>query len=238
MAQVGFRARDLIWRGAAHRGLAPRLGAVVALLLLPGLARAQEPAAAKADPAEVVRLLESKLTGVTNVQAGFIQEKQLAMLRQKIVLEGRLALQSPDRMAWHVDKPVRYGLVIQDGFVRQWDEDTDHVQQLSLTRNPVFQVVFQQLDMWFSGHYAALLKDYDVRVLQEHPCVLAFTPKPTAMTAKAIRNVQVFMQDDERYIRELRIEELSGDTSTMVFTNARINTPMDPAVWEVKPRAR
>jgi outer membrane lipoprotein-sorting protein len=188
--------------------------------------------------ASVLARLETKLSGVTNVQAGFLQERRLSILDQALHLEGRLAVALPDRMAWHVDAPVRYSLVLQGNVARQWDEDTGRVQQLSLARNPVFQVVFQQLQTWFSGRYASLTNDYEVAVQQEQPAILEFRPKPQTFTARDVRRIQVAFQGDECYLRRIEIEENRGDFTAMVFTNAQVNTAIPAALWEAAPPPR
>ena len=210
--------------------------------LLPA-ARAAAPAATSApaltaETGAVLRRLETHLGGVTNIQADFIQERELSLLNQKLVLKGTLALQQPALFAWHVREPMRYGLVITDRMAQQWDEETGKVQDMPLSANPVFQVVIEQLRSWFSGRYMSLTPMYDVRILQDHPCRLAFTPRADSPARKAIQQVVVGFGDDERYIREIRIEEISGDRTTLVFTNTVLNAPMDRRLWEAKPRER
>jgi hypothetical protein len=91
---------------------------------------------------------------------------------------------------------------------------------------------------WFSGRYAALVKDYNVRQAAEQPFTIEFTPRPGSMAAKAVARVLVVFRDDERYVQEIRIEEKGGDRTTMAFSDALVNTPIPPEAWEVKPLAR
>ncbi|MEI8309936.1 MAG: outer membrane lipoprotein carrier protein LolA, partial [Verrucomicrobiota bacterium] len=79
--------------------------------------------------AERLRQLESKLSSVQTLKVDFVQEKHMAILEQKLVLKGRITLQQPDKMAWRVRSPIRYGMVIQGATLRQWSEDTQAIQQ-------------------------------------------------------------------------------------------------------------
>lgn len=195
---------------------------------------AQEQATEEAHP--VLAELEKNLSEVQTVHATFTQEKKLAILDETIVIHGEIFLENPGRMAWHVNKPVQYAMVISEKSIRQWDEDTDDVQVMSLSRNPILKVVVEQLRNWFSGKYTSLTKDYTVSVRKKKPLlVLQFTPKETSMAKKAIKQVTVTFRKDRRYVNSLLIEDLSGDQTTMTFKDTILNQPIDAEAWRVKP---
>jgi len=201
-----------------------------------------DPAAGGGDADEpavraVLQHLESRLAEVKTVQTAFRQERHLAVFAQTVTLEGRIVLENPGRLAWHVDKPVPYAMVMSDSEVAQWDEASGKVQHTSLAANPVLQAVAEQLRTWFAGRYTSLAETYDVAIERQHPCVLAFRPRAGSPVAKAIQKVTVGFREDERYVREIGIEETGGDRTTIVFTDTVLNAPVDATAWEVKPRA-
>ncbi len=107
--------------------------------------------------------LGKKVSDFTTLKTDFVQEKEMAMFKEKLVMKGRIYLQKPNKVAWHVDSPVRYSVLITDKLIRQWDEDTNKVQEISLAKNPIFQNVLNQLTVWFSGDYGSLLAVNDIR---------------------------------------------------------------------------
>ncbi len=183
--------------------------------------------------------LQRSLAGTTNVQTDFVQEKNLAILQQAVIIKGRLAVTQPDRLAWQVLEPIRYNLVLDGTTLRQWDEATDKVQQMSLAGNPVFGVVATQLRAWFAGHFDALTKDFDVSIdATVSPPAIAFVPREASFAAKAIRRVTLTFREDRRYLHSILIDERSGDRTLMTFTNTVLNGAVDPTLWEVKPHGR
>ncbi|TLM65520.1 MAG: outer membrane lipoprotein carrier protein LolA [Deltaproteobacteria bacterium] len=204
----------------------------LALLLLPA------PAGAAADPpAELGPFLDElgrQVADFRTLKTDFVQTKEMALFKDKLVLKGRIYLQKPNRIAWHVDKPLRYSVLITDKLIRQWDEETNQVQELSLEQNPIFQTVLNQLTVWFSGEYGTLLGSNDVRLVQTAPLVLEFTPKANSLAVKAIRSITVTFRDDRKYLQQIRIQELSGDVTTLQFLNTRLNAPLEPGSFEVK----
>src|SRR5208283_1462475 len=121
--------------------------------------------------------LGKKIANFKTLKTDFIQEKKMAMFKDKLVLKGRIYLQKPNRIAWHVDSPLRYSVLITDKLIRQWDEDTNQVQEISLTKNPIFQNVLNQLTVWFSGEYGSLLDTNTVRMVKRNPLMIEFTPR-------------------------------------------------------------
>ena len=220
------------------RAILPVLGLLAGLLLAPPAPAEETGLAAGATPEDVLRALEQRFAGITNVQTEFVQEKQLAILQQKVRIKGSITVKNPDKLAWHVSEPIRYGLVMAGTSLRQWDEDSGQVQQISLKGNPVFDIVIRQLRAWFSGQFRPLLADFEMRMTAAIPLTIEFAPRENSFARKAVKRVVLTFREDQRYVSEMRIEELSGDLTHMTFANTVVNGPIDPRAWEVKPDAR
>ena len=212
------------------------------LLLSSALSAAgEEPAAGHAvrQPSDVAALLDSLGRDVSRFQTlktDFTQEKRLAVFQNTVLLRGRIFLQKPARIAWHVDAPLKYSVVISDASIRQWDEDTDRVQEITFAKNPVLQNVMQQITVWFSGDYSSLLKDYDVLIDGERPVMLRFIPKKTSAAAKVVKQVRIEFREDNKYLRKLTIIEQGGDSTSITFTGTVFDVPLDARDFEVKRR--
>ena len=185
---------------------------------------------------ELFQTLEKNFSTIQTVQTKFTEEKKLKIFDRTVRLEGRLALESSGRLSWRVESPIQYALVLKDDAAFQWDEETRKVQRLPFSGNPVFETVIAQIQCWFSGRFAALETDYDLQVLSEMPPRLVFTPHADWMVAKAIKQVTVSIREDQRYVERIVIEDVSGDQTSIIFHDTRLNEPIDPSAWEVAPR--
>ncbi len=183
--------------------------------------------------------LQKSLAGTTNVQSGFIQEKTLTLLQQTVVIRGRLAVEQPDRLAWYVEEPIRYNMILDGSTLKQWDAATGKVQTMSMAGNPVFKVVVTQLRAWFSGRLDLLTQDFDSEAdTALGRAQITFIPKSGSFAFKVIKRVVLTFREDRRYIQDMLIEEQSGDRTTMTFTNTILNAAIPAATWEVKPHGR
>jgi len=183
----------------------------------------------------VLSRLEKKMSGIKTLKTGFVQEKELAVFKQKVVLKGTIFIEKPARLAWHVNKPMKYIMVISQDMISQWDEDTNKVQKISLSKNPAFEAAIGQMQEWFSGAYAPLLKEYEILLLKENPASLKFTPRAATFAGNVIKCVTVDFRKDEQYINRIFIEEKSGDTTNLIFVDTHLNIPLEDSVWKVSP---
>lgn len=214
------------------------LALALCLLLRTGTAAAEEGVKGgspeQADLSAFLNALGKKVSDFKTLKTDFIQEKEMAMFKEKIVLKGRIYIRKPNELAWHVDSPLRYSVLITDKFIRQWDEDTNQVQEVSLAKNPIFQNVLKQLTVWFSGEYGTLLQDNEMRLVTSVPLVIEFKPRETSISKKVIKSIMITFRDDQTYPRQIRIQELTGDVTIIRFTNTQFNAPLDKKSFEVQ----
>lgn len=186
------------------------------------------------DIASLLKTLGKKASDFKTLRTEFIQEKEMALFKDKLILKGRVFLEKPNKVAWHVDSPLRYSVLITDTVIRQWDEDTNKVQEISLAKNPLFQNVLNQLTVWFSGDYSSLIAVNKVRIVKQDPLVIEFLPLASNIARNVIKSITITFLEDRTYLRQIRIEELSGDVTTIRFRNTRMNIPLDTGSFEVK----
>jgi len=187
---------------------------------------------------EVLHRLEDKISEIRTLKTEFIQEKELAVFKNKIIMKGMIFLQKPELFAWHIIEPLSYSMVIKGDILSQWDENTKKTQKISLSKNPAFQVAIAQMKDWFSGKYTSMTEDYNIIILKKKPVSLKFIPEKNTMVSKVIDSVTVVFRDDERYIQQIYIKEKSSNSTLLTFVNTQLNTPLEAAAWEVQPRVR
>jgi outer membrane lipoprotein-sorting protein len=190
------------------------------------------------DVQQVLTRLETKMSTIQTLKTEFVQEKNLAIFQKSLVLKGTVFMKRPALLAWHVREPLRYSLVIDDEVVRQWDEETNRIQRISLSKNVAFKTVLRQMKEWFSGTYSSLTEEYKVTVLKGQGLALRFVPRSNSLAHNVILSVTIVLREDERYIHQIRIEEKGGDNTVLTFVDTLFNIPIDATAWEVKPSVR
>ncbi|MEN7972730.1 MAG: outer membrane lipoprotein carrier protein LolA [Verrucomicrobiota bacterium] len=191
---------------------------------------------ASEEQAALLEKLEKSFSGIQTVQARLRQEKRLKIFDRTIVMEGRLTLENPGKLAWRIDSPIRYALVLDGNHALQWDEDSNKVQKMKTNGDPIFEEVIGQIEKWFSGEFVSLLEEYDLTVKSDAPPVLEFVPKPNGgMVGKVIKRLTISVRADLRYVEQIAIEDVGGDQTIISFHDTRLNDPVPASEWEASP---
>lgn len=202
-----------------------------------GLARA--PFAGAADSSadslrEALAVWQEGLQTVSTISSDFVQEKRLALFRDPLVIRGRLHLSTDGRFAWETHWPVRYKLVVAGGRVRQWDEETDRVQTISMRDNPAVSAIHAQMSVWFSGRFEELADAYAVELASAQPVVFVFKPNADTPAAEYLESVEVQLRPDGHYLDRVRILERSGDQTSISFLETVLNPDLPAETWDVQ----
>jgi outer membrane lipoprotein-sorting protein len=188
---------------------------------------------AAAEEQSPLQELETALSEVKTVKTSFVQEKKMALFKKPMITKGMILLEMPEKLMWKIESPVQYVLLIDGKQAKQWDGETKKTVSISLTAQPVFAAVTQQLRAWFAGNYRVLSKDYTIKKLEGEKLTFEFVPKPELPQAKMVNRILVTFQKDKKYIELFQIEESSGDTTKLTFSETTLNADIDKKEWEL-----
>ncbi|MFA6293501.1 MAG: outer membrane lipoprotein carrier protein LolA [Victivallales bacterium] len=176
----------------------------------------------------------SELQDIDTLQAAFTQTKKIALLNHSVVITGELCLEKTNgRMAWHVASPICYSCVITKQSLTQWDIDSNQQIVLSVDRYPWLKVLSQNLKDWFSGNFQNMSSGFTVKASENRKMLM--TPRPDNRIAEYIRTIEFYFADGGPGISQVIFTEINGDTTEITFANIKINQPIPPEKWNVKP---
>jgi outer membrane lipoprotein-sorting protein len=207
------------------KNLARGIAVACALLAVLQLAAAEEQSP--------LQELETALAEVKTVKTRFVQEKKMALFKKPMITKGAILLEMPEKLMWKIESPVKYVLLIDGKQAKQWDGETKKTVSISLAEQPVFAAVTQQLRAWFAGNYRVLSKDYTIKKIEGEKLTFEFVPKPELPQAKMVKRILVTFQKDKKYIELFQIEESSGDTTKLTFSETSLNAEIEKKEWEL-----
>ena len=178
--------------------------------------------------------IETKMQSIKTLECSFVQEKKLSIMNKPIMITGKIYIQKPNYFAWHGETPVKYSLVIKGHILKQWDEDSNHIITIDLESKPIFQVIISQMKNWFSGNYTKQADDYNIKIVQDKPLILKFSPKSSSSTSEYVDTVQVTFDSDLSYIKNIKILEKNNDSMSMSFNDVVLNGILPSSIWSVK----
>lgn len=176
--------------------------------------------------AALANVAKSRST-LTTLQVPFTQERELSLLSSKVTSKGDLILVSPDKMRWRLEAPDEATYwVSKEGIAYRTKDGAGKVSAgqaggLSSLLDDVMLVVGGDLDK--------IKTRYDLTARKDGANItLTLTPKQDKVR-KLVKRLVVTL-DGAGLPRKLVMEEPEGDSTTVVFGEAKKNAQVDPAL--------
>jgi outer membrane lipoprotein-sorting protein len=183
------------------------------------------------DLSHALAIWHEHLSGVTSVSSRFVQEKKMALFKEPLRMEGKMTADHAGHFAWEIFSPMRYKLLVNGDQISQWDEETGRVQVLSRRKNPVVDVIYEQMSAWMSGSISTLTNSYSARLISSKPMAFEFIPLESTAMRSYIQKIVLRLRDDKQYLSHIEIVDGSGDETSISFVDTQLNTTIDPAFW-------
>jgi len=163
--------------------------------------------------------IKNNAGNISSIQADFIQEKHLKILRSPLLSRGVFVFQAPDSLRWQYVSPVQSLLLMHEGKTRQFiQHDNRLVEERSMGMDAM-QVVSQEISRWLAGNFTdnptfqARLKPGGLIVL---------TPKNQGL-AQLISQIVLKLADEPGLMESVTIYEGSDSFTKLTFTNVVLN---------------
>jgi outer membrane lipoprotein carrier protein len=177
-------------------------------------------------PLEGLEKLRQAFVGITDFSADIIQEKQLSVLRKKLVMKGIIRFRKPDRFMMVTVPPYSGITVLKDNLLEQRLGQSGELQRIVL---PPEQGLKQWLSM-LEKPVSKLPEGLVVRAEQQNgSCTILVLPSGTGQ----FKEIMVQLTDDGT-LRRLVFEEKNGDRTSMSFSKFRKNTGLTESDFRIE----
>jgi len=201
-----------------------RLSLIVAMLLI-CLAAGAAPAR-PLTPIEGLEALRKSFAGVSDFTADIIQEKQLSLMKRKLVSTGIVRFKKPGLFFMEINPPHASRLLLKDTTLSLYLVKEKSTQQITLPPE-------QSLQSWFAflaRPVTALPEGVEVQAEQQRDgYTLTITPRARGQ----VRALTLALHDDGR-LKKLVIEEQNGDRTAITFSRFRKNTGLTESDFQLE----
>jgi hypothetical protein len=158
--------------------------------------------------------LLARFAALPGLEAGFREEKRIALLAVPVRSEGRIYF-ADDRVMRRVERPDPSLALIADGRLRM--RNGDRTEELDIDENPVLRGFVDSFRAVLAGDRARLDRFYRAELTAgegEDGWQLRLVPRDAALR-RFLREIR--MRGDGVTIREMRMVEVSGDETRTEF---------------------
>lgn len=180
------------------------------------------------DVAGFKKKLSEELTKLKTIQSSFTQEKNLSMLQEKILSEGKFWFKASDKVRIEYTKPFKYVMIINGNNVTIRDEQKE--THSNTDSNKLFQQVNRILVDCVRGTILDN-KDFQHQVFENDKRYL-LKMTPVSKTLKQFfKTIELTIDKSDATVVSIDLQEPGGDNTLMTFTNKKLNETLDDQVF-------
>ncbi len=158
------------------------------------------------------------------ISSDFIQEKNMAMITEKIISRGKFYFKKDRMLRWEYTDPFSYLIIIRNDQISVKDENK--VTHFNVKSNKVFLEINRIILGSLQG---TLLNDEAnfTPAFLENPSSYVVTLKPLAPKLKeSISEIVIHFDRTDVTVNRVEMFEPGGDRTKISFTNKKLNQPI------------
>ena len=199
---------------------------LICTLLISSIVASQTLSSAEAS--EFKKKVVAKNKSIQTMQATFQQKKHLDFMSKDIETFGEMAFSKPDHLNWQYNKPYKYRVVFNKDHITINDEG--NVSQLKAD-NKVFKRINNLIVSSVSGDIFSG-KEFAITLSKAGNKVLAkLIPKDKTLL-KYMSEIHLYLASDYT-VDTVKLIEPSKDYTEIIFTNKRLNTPINDNIFKM-----
>jgi outer membrane lipoprotein-sorting protein len=165
---------------------------------------------------------------ITSIESSFAQEKVLTALTEKITSTGKFWYKRSNKVRIEYVKPYTYTMIMNGDKMLLKDDQKEN--RVNVRSNKLFQQINQIMIDCVQGTVLDS-KDFNVRVFEDDQIYL-LEMDPTARSLKEFFSTIVLKVDKKDFTASaIEMNEKSGDSTTILFKDKKLNTQFSDAVF-------
>ncbi|TDI14108.1 MAG: outer membrane lipoprotein carrier protein LolA [Acidobacteria bacterium] len=188
------------------------------------------------DPAleQVLERFASAQASIETLQADFEERKNLALLKDEVVLTGTLYHSRPLNFFWNYETPSRKQILLTSDLLVAYYPDLNKVEEVNVRRWNRRIRRYLQLGV----NTEELRKDYDISLGTpgegdpEGTDLLVLTPQKKRKRSR-LQEIRIWLHPETGHTERITYLEKNGDVTTFSFSNIQVNAGIPETVYHI-----
>jgi len=165
---------------------------------------------------------------VSTITSNFTQEKILSELTEKIISKGKFWFKRSDKVRIEYREPFFYLMVLNGGKMLVRDDQKEN--KINTSSNKLFQQVNRIVLDCVQGTILDS-KDFSVLVFENDNSFLMEMTPSSRVLREFFQTIVLTVDKKDHSVRSIKMNEPLGDTTTIIFTDKKLNEPVPDAVF-------
>ena len=166
-----------------------------------------------------------------SIKSDFTQDKNLAMLSEKITSRGNFWFKKDSRVRMEYNQPFKYLMILNKDKV--YIKDGQKESKISTRSNKMFQQINKIMIDCMQGTTLDNT-DFKTRVFENKTTALVELTPVTKGMKEMFKAITVIVDKKDFSVSSIQMQELSGDNTIMRFTNKELNANIPDNLFDIK----
>lgn len=168
------------------------------------------------------KLLKQKSDATTSLECDFVQEKNLEMLRKKMISKGIFRFRKDDKISFMYEEPLKYYMIINGTKLKI--ENNGKVQSVELKSNPLMKEMKGLIQASFLGRLSEMGSSYRISYFKKGNMVIVEIFPSNKNVSGMIKMITVTFDQSNMNVLQLQLDEGAGSSTRYMFSGQKFNT--------------
>ncbi len=181
---------------------------------------------------QVIDEVDRAARAMSTMQCDFTQTKTMKMLKKTMNSQGLMYYKRPDKLRWQYTTPYDYTFIINGGMVSLKSQKTH--DKIDVRKNKMFDQITKVILNSITGSGLKNSADFTCVIYKNgNICSAKLYPKKKELK-QVYQNIEIFFNAQRTMVTSVKMEEKTGDTTIIRFTNVKTNAPINEKVFAVQ----
>lgn len=172
--------------------------------------------------ADFNKSLKQKSDATSSLECDFVQEKNLEMLRKKMISKGTFRFRKEDKIAFMYEEPLKYYMIINGTKLKI--ENNGRVQTVELKSNPLMKEMKGLIQASFLGRLSEMGSSYRISYFKKGNVFIVEILPANKSVSGMIRMITVTFDKSSMNVSQLQLDEGAGSSTVYMFSGQKFNT--------------
>lgn len=188
--------------------------------------------AQKVDNAKIIQKISEASQNMKSMQCDFVQTKNLKMLNDKMVSNGKMYYQQTNKLRWEYTSPYTYTFILNDSKVLLKKGNRNDI--IDVNQNKMFKEIARMMMNSVVGKCLSDTKSFKTSIAESATEYVA-TLLPQKKDMKQMWT-KLILHFDKKQIMVTKVEmhEKNGDNTIIELQNTQLNKKIDAKVFAIQ----
>ena len=174
--------------------------------------------------------LRTESAKIKTLQADFVQKKFMKILSKPLISEGCFVYAAPNSIRWEYFKPLKSIVIANEYDTRRYIYSDGKMVEDKTGGVQAMKIVLSEVAGWMSGKFEQNAS-FKAVISKKANTFITLTPVGDSMSGM-IGKIEITLSKKSAIVQSVKIVEDANNFTQINFNNVRINTVINPSVFQ------